>query len=497
MEKRKDAIIIGAGVGGLATAIYLSRQGFEVTIYEKNSFAGGRCGQMIYNGHRFDIGATLLMMPEIYKSIYNDFGKNLTEEIELIRMEPVYNIKFHNNRELYFSSDLTKMKDQLETFELGSFSRFLSFMRESYHIYELSMKNIILKNYYNAFDFFNLQNMILLARVNAFRNHYRHTCRYFRSEMLRAAFTFQNIYVGQDPFEAPAVFAILPFQEITDGVWFPKGGMYRIVENLVSIAKENGVKIEYKSLVKKIEVVNDRVQGIHLSDESFHQAGIVIANADLPYVYNELLPYRREVRRINRMQYTCSAIVFHWGMNTTFPQLEQHTVFVSENYREGIRLIFTKNNTSNDPCFYVHSPVKSDHTAAPAGQDSITAIVPVMHLDETSDTDDEKLKILVKQAILDRLRKEGLVDFQSHIKFERCYTQHTWKHVYNLRHGAVFGSLSHNIFQMGYLRPHNQHRRYRNLYFVGGGTHPGNGVPMALISAKLTSEKINKKYNEF
>ena len=497
MGTRKRVTIVGAGVGGIATAIYLSRQGFPVTIFEKNAFPGGRCGHMIHDGHRFDIGATLLMMPETYKNIYNDFGKNLVDEMQLIRMEPVYKIKFHNHKELLFTSDLAKMKDQLESIEPGSFSMFLSYMRESYRTYKLSMDNIIQKNYYNPFDFFNPKTMILLARIHAFKNHYRHTCRYFKSEILRASFTFQNIYVGQDPFQAPAVFAILPFQEITDGVWFPKGGMNKIVESLVSIASENGVKIEYRSPVTQIKIKENRVQGIHLSDNRYFDADIVIANADLPYVYNELLPHSLYMRRINRLNCTCSAIVFHWGMDTTFPQLEQHTVFVSEDYRKGIHSIFYKGASLNDPCFYVHSPVKSDPAAAPAGQDSISVIVPVPHLNGVPNNNEDDLKIRVKNAVLNRLKEEGMANFESHIKFERCYAQQTWKDVFNLTHGAIFGSLSHTIFQMGYLRPHNRHHNYKNLYFVGGSTHPGNGVPMALISAKLTSEKVIRQMNDY
>lgn len=493
---KKEAIIIGAGIGGITTAIYLSRQDFKVTIFEKNAFPGGRCGHIIQDGHRFDIGATLLMMPQTYKNIFTELGRNLTDELDLIRMDPIYKIKFRGGKDLLFTSDLARMKDQLEAIEPGSFRKFLSYMSESYRTYKLSMGNIIERNYYSPFDFFNLKNLFILARIHAFKNHYRHTRRYFNNEILQAAFTFQNIYVGQDPFNAPAVFAILPFQELTDGVWFPKGGMNRIVESLTRMASEEGVKIEYNSPVKEIKIKNKRVTGVTLTNGKYYMADTVISNADLPYIYNEVLPESRFIRKLNRLHYTCSAIVFHWGMDKSFPELEQHTIFVSKNYREGVKAIFNKNASYSDPCFYIHSPVKSDLSAAPAGQDSITAIIPVPPLDKSNGINIEKMKTLIKQAVIARLEAEGLKYWERHIKFERCYTQHNWKNMLNVSHGAMFGSLDHNIFQMGYFRPHNQHRRYKNMFFVGGSTHPGNGVPMVLISAKLTAEKVIRHFNK-
>ena len=493
MIEKKSATIIGAGIGGLTTSIYLSRNGFNVTLFEKNAFPGGRCGQINQEGHRFDVGATLLMMPDSYKSIFSDFGKDLNEELDLIRMDPIYKLKFHNGKELIFTSDMVKMKEQFEAIEPGSFVKFLDYMARSYKIFKLSMDSIVEKNYYNPFDFFNPKSLILFSRVNAFKNHYKQTARYFKNDMIRVALTFQNIYVGQNPFEAPAVFAMLPFMEINDGVWFPRGGMGKIIESLVSIAQENGVAINYNSPVRKIQVEKNKVSGVIFEDDNFYKTDLLIANADLPYVYNELLPESRYTRRINRMKYACSVVVFHWAVDKIIPGLEQHTVFVCKNYREGISSVFNGKGLPSDPCFYVHSPARTDASAAPAGQDSITIIIPVPHLGNNGNPEPEKLKEFARKAVLNRLVSEGFNDIEKHIKFELSYTQHSWKNIFNVTHGSIFGSLNHDIFQMGYFRPHNRHDKIKNLYFTGGSTHPGNGVPMSLISAKLTSEKVIKQ----
>jgi phytoene desaturase len=170
--------------------------------------------------------------------------------------------------------------------------------------------------------------------------------------------------------------------------------------------------------------------------------------------------------------------------------LEQHNVFVAGNLKQGLKAIFEGGDMPREFSFYLHSPGKIDKSVAPEGQDSVSIIVPVANLDQNTYEDVEGLKLKLKQAIFDRLKKEGIPDFESHIKFENVFTQQSWKDIFNLYNGATFGSLSHNLLQMGYMRPHNRHRKYKNLFFVGGSTHPGNGAPMALISARLTSEKI-------
>ena len=494
MSEKQKVIIIGAGVGGIATAIYLAQKGYEVSIFEKNTFAGGRCSSLIKDGHRFDIGATLLMMPEVYKRMYNDFGKKMEEELELFRMDPIYRIKYHNDKEVLFSSDLAKLQQQFEEIEKGSYQQFLAYMNESYKSYELSMKSVIDRNYYSIFEFFNIKNLLLLKKTKAFNNHYKRASKFFKSEELRIAFTFQNIYVGQNPFEASAIFAMLPFLELTDGVWFPKGGMKQVVDSLLKIAREHDVEIHYKADVKSIETANKKASGIILKDGSFHTANIVIANADLPYVYQELLPESSYIKKLNKLKYTCSALVFHWGINTNIQGVEQHNVFVSGDYKANIEGVFKGKNEKYEPSFYLHSPVKTDITAAPEGQDSISVIVPVDNIHEGVDYNWDEIRSFSRKSVFDRLAKEGIPDFEKHIKFEKVYTPVSWESVYNLSRGAIFGSLSHDIMQMGYFRPHNQHANYKNLFFVGGSTHPGNGVPMVLISARLTAEKVMKNF---
>ena len=236
-----------------------------------------------------------------------------------------------------------------------------------------------------------------------------------------------------------------------------------------------------------------KTEGVLLEDGTFVEADLVIANADLPYIYRELLPDKKASNRLKRRKYSCSAIVFHWGLDKIYPQLDHHSVFLNEPYKQGLDEIFKDKSLSDNPSFYIHAPVRTDKSAAPENHDSLSVIVPVAHLDPKFDQDWNKLKQTARAGVIRRLKEAGMDDIEERIKFEICYLPKTWESSCNVTKGSVFGSLGHTIFQMGYFRPQNRHKKYKNLYFVGGSTHPGNGIPLVLMSAKLTSERILKE----
>jgi phytoene desaturase len=283
---------------------------------------------------------------------------------------------------------------------------------------------------------------------------------------------------------------MVPAVELTEGSFFPKGGMYTIVENLLSGAISSGVSFHFNKPAKKIKVKGKKAESVILEDGSEVKADIVIANADLPYVYRKLLPDRGKSGRLDRMKYSCSAICFHWGLDKIYPQLGHHSVFLSDRFREGLDSIFKDKSVGDHPSFYVHAPVRSDPSAAPENHDTLSFIVGAGHVDKKKRQDWEELKSKTRQAVIQRLKYLGLEDIEEHIKFEICYTPESWESACNITRGSVFGSIAHNLLQMGYFRPHNQHSQYKNLYFVGGSTHPGNGIPNVLLSARLTAERI-------
>jgi phytoene desaturase len=495
MSNQQSAIIIGAGVGGIATSVFLAKQGYKVSVYEKNASSGGRCGQILRDGHRFDLGATIFLMPSIYRSVFGSMGLRLEECFDIAPLPTVYSIFYEGGAKLAFTTDRERMQAQLEKIEPGSYSRAQQYIANGYRFFTVSMNQMLGRNYYSLFEFINPAMISRLMQIKPFTKHADYIQKFFRHPHLRMAFTFQNIYVGQSPYDAPALFSMLPAAELSEGALFPKGGMYTVVNKLLSLATELGVQFHYNMPVAKIAVNRHKAEKVVFEDSSETAADIIVANADLPYVYSELLPDKRAARLLEHKKYCCSAIVFHWGVDKVFPQLGHHNVFLTNEYRSGMDAIFKDKGLGKSPNFYVHAPVRTDPAAAPENQDTLSVIIPAGHVDDNAGQDWKLIAERARAYVIKRLSEECGEDIEQHIKFEMCYPPTAWENYFNVARGSVFGSLSHSIFQMGYFRPKNRHRRYHNLYFTGGSTHPGNGVPLVLLSAKLTAERIMKENN--
>jgi phytoene desaturase len=495
MNARRSAIVIGAGIGGIATAARLARSGYEVTVLEKNDRPGGRTDQLLWDGHRFDTGPTLFLMPEVCAETYAALGECTADHLDLRRIDPTYRIRFDDGSELSLTSDLIAMREQLEAIEAGSFAGLLRYLAEGHKHYHKSMEHFVGRDFKSLVDYLSPRNLPLLFQLKALVKHYPNVGRYFDDPRLRAAFTFQNMYLGLSTYDAPATYPLLQYTELADGVWFPVGGMYRVVESLVEIAEANGVRFRYHSPAERIDVRGDRARGVILEGGRRLTADVVVANADLAYVYRKLLPPSSYARHLERKKYTSSAIMFYWGTDRVYPRLGHHNVYLSGDYRGSFDRIFKEHSLPERPSFYVHAPARTDPAAVPSGQDSLMVLVPVEHLEAGAPRDWSALQRRAREAVLHRLAADGMPDLRGHIKFEVSFSPHDWRALYNLEMGAAFG-LSHNFAQVGYLRPRNQHDRYCSLFFVGASTHPGTGLPIVLISARLTTARILAEYRQ-
>jgi phytoene desaturase len=487
--KSASLIVVGAGVGGIATATHLARQGLKVTVFEKNPRPGGRFDTFIRQGHHFDSGPTLLVMPLLYEAEFAALGASLQEMLDLQRVDPTYHLVFDDGNQLALTSDLKAMQTQLEAIEPGSFQGFLRYLEEGCRHYHLAMERLVQQDFRTAAAFFNLSNLPLLFQLKPLLRHYPHMSTYFREPRLKMAFTFQDVYMGLSPFEAPATFSMMPYTELAHGVWYPRGGMYQVVEALMALARQAGVEFIFRAGVKQIEVKGERARGVVLADGQRVEADAIVANADLPYVYQHLLPPDDQAKRLARKRFSCSVVSFFWGVDKPVPGLGPHTLFLSDDFRGNFDAIVHELTLPDNPSLYIHAPTRLDPSLAPPGEDTLIAIVPVGHLDERGQQDWRMLRDQARQAVFNRLATLGITDLESHLKFETNYTPLSWRKRYNLTKGSTHG-LCHNLTQLGYLRPQNRHPRYHNLYFVGASTHPGTGVPTALVSARLVAQRV-------
>jgi phytoene desaturase len=486
--KAKSVIVIGAGIGGIVAATHLAKHGMHVTVLEKNSRPGGRCDRISREGHTFDTGPTLLVMPLLYEAEFAALGTSMREMLELQRVDPTYHLIFDDGSQLALTSDMQSMQQQLETFEPGSFQNMLRYIDEGNLHYRVGMEKMVNRDFRKATDFFNPGNISLL-RMKPFANHYRNMSGYFKNPRLKSAFTFQDVYMGLSPFEAPATFSMMPYTEMAHGVWYPQGGMYSIVEALVQLAARAGVEFEFDVAVERIDVNGRQARGVVLDDGRHLQADVVLANADLPYVYKNLLPRDGTAKRLERKRFSCSVVSFFWGVDKPYTNLPPHMLFLADDYRDNFKSIIRDLDLPANPSLYVHAPARLDPSMAPEGQDTIIGIVPVGHMSEDGEQDWAGIRDRAREQVFRRLKTIGVDDLQDHLKFEVNFTPLSWLKRYNLMKGSTHG-LCHNLTQLGYMRPSNKHSRYHNLYFTGASTHPGTGLPTAMVSGRLAAQRI-------
>ncbi|KAH9817696.1 hypothetical protein DFH28DRAFT_1081292 [Melampsora americana] len=506
-SQKKKVIIIGAGVGGLATAARLARAGLDVTVVEKNNFSGGRCSLIEKDGFRFDRGPSFYLMPEVFDDLFDDLNEKVQDWYELKKCEPNYIVHYDDKEKLTLTTDMPKMKAEIERFEgKDGWARFLNFLAEGQIHYEASIKHVLLKNFPTLLSVLRLDLAITAMKIHVFDNLHRRASNYFWTERLRRAFTFSSMYLGMSPYNAPATYNLLQYTELAQGIWYPKGGFHALPRSLESIAKKNGAKFIYSSPVKRIitdEAKTSKATGIELESGEVLSADAVISNADLVWTYENLLPPTSFSKRLTEnSKLTCSSLSFYWAIKRKLTSLVTHQVFLAKEYRSSFDTIFDSHLMPDQPSFYVNVPSRIDPTAAPTDKDSMIILVPLGHLDESNAQLDWNQLISNAREFVIKTLEENILQpgelrpgekFSDLIEFEILNTPQTWQKDLNLFKGSILG-LSHNILQVVNFRPGIRHSEIEGMYFVGASTHPGTGVPVVACGSKLTSEAVLKDF---
>ncbi|TDZ21328.1 Phytoene desaturase [Colletotrichum orbiculare MAFF 240422] len=505
-EKPKTAIVVGAGAGGVSLAARLAKAGFSVTVLEKNSFTGGRCSLMHHDGHRFDQGPSLFLLPQLFHETFRDLDTTMADAgVDLLRCETNYNIWFHDGELFRHSSDLAAMKSQIERWEgKDGFERYLQWLKEAHVHYEVSVRDVLHKNFSKLYNLARPRFVRHVVNLHPLESIWSRASRYFWSERLRRVFTFAVMYMGMSPFDAPATYSLLQYTEFAEGIWYPRGGFHTVVAALVRIGERLGVKYRLNTPVRRVLTDGQKATGVVLENGESLSADVVVVNADLVYAYGNLLPQTPTVtnysKSLQKREASCSSISFYWCLDRKIPELSTHNIFLAEEYRESFDAIFKRHSLPDEPSFYVNVPSRVDPSAAPEGKDTVIVLVPVGHLSQSKNgggdgltTDEKDWESIVAQAKESILKivsaRTGCVNIGDCITHEIVNTPLTWEDKFNLDKGAILG-LTHGFFNVLSFRPKTRAEGLKNAYFVGASTHPGTGVPIVLAGAKITSEQI-------
>ena len=452
---------------------------------------------------RFDQGPSLLLLPHLFREAFYDLGTSLQAEgVELMKCEPNYNLWFSDGESFELSTDVSRMKSEVEKWEgKDGFERYLGFLQEAHRHYEISVTQVLKKNFTSILSMARPSFLRHLLTLHPFESIYSRASKYFYTERLRRVFTFGSMYMGMSPFDAPGTYSLLQYTELAEGIWYPKGGFHSVIAALVRVGERYGVTYRLSTPVSSVQVSpkHRRATGVTLPTGESISADVVVINADLVYAYNNLLPPSSKATSLEKRSASCSSISFYWAMDRQIPELTTHNIFLADHYRESFDDIFKRQLIPSQPSFYVNVPSRIDPAAAPEGKDAIVVLVPVGHLLDNregkgigpqSKQDWQAMVTSARETVFSTIEaRTGARNLQGALVKEIVNTPQSWKDVFNLDKGAILG-LSHSFFNVLSFRPSTKHASIDRLHFVGASTHPGTGVPICLAGSKVTSEQV-------
>ncbi len=494
MARQKTAVVIGAGIGGLCAAARLQKDGYQVTVVEKEPIIGGRAHVIKQDGYTFDTGPTILMMTDVLYETFRYCGKDFDDYISLSQLEPNYQVRWADGSGVEVSSNLPRFAASLSQIDPKAPEQFYKFFAEMAKMYRVGRNKFIDKNFDKVTDFIDVRAGLELARSGGLRKLYSYVSSFFDDPRLRMLFSFQAMYLGVSPYEAPAVYGMVSYMETGLGIWYPQGGMHKLPEALGKLVEDLGGSIRTSTAAARVMIEGKTARGVVLENGEELRADAVVCNADLPYAYKQLVPeqYRPHSNdsKLTTLKQASSALLFYWGVDDDMAGMLHHNVYFSKNFKQNLDQIFHENKLPTDPAFYIYVPTKTDPGLAPKGKNVVYILVPVPNL--AAKIDWEKAVPKIKTRILERMKAIYGLDIERKIESEAIFTPQDFQSKFNLTDGTAFG-LSHHFFQSGYFRPSNKARDIARLYFVGASTYPGSGVPMVTLSGKLVAERISRE----
>lgn len=489
----RDAVVIGAGFGGLAAALRLLSRGYSTHLLEKHPDLGGRARTFELDGHRFDAGPTVITAPFLFEELFERFGERLEDHVTLLPVTPYYRMEFADGSRFDYGSSTEAIIAEIERIAPGEGSQYEAFLAAAQAMYDRGFDELAMRPFTRVSDM--LEVLPDLVRLRADRSIYQFVSQFFDDERLRRAFSVPSLLVGGNPFRTSALYALIHALERKSGVWYIKGGTGALVHALSDLFERHGGKLHAGESVKSLEMKGTQVKAAITEKGNRYQADLVVSNADPLYVYDNWIE-RTPVQRLSdrhrgRLKQSMGLFVLYFTTERPYPEIKHHTIVFGEIFREILTQIFDERSVPSDLSLYLHRPGATDSSMAPSTGDAFYVLAPVPNLQGNQNWDE--LEPVLTQQVLDILNDRLMGDLKQQLRATRSISPVYFREQLNSPFGSGF-SIAPTLTQSAGLRFHNQSPRYPNLFFVGAGVHPGAGVPGVVCSAGVVERLVDRHF---
>jgi len=489
----KKISIIGSGFAGLAAAASCAQNGHDVTIFEKNHTIGGRARQFKAEGFTFDMGPSWYWMPEVFENFYQRFGHTASDFYQLDRLSPSYRVYFGKDDFVDIPSSLDEIYELVESIEKGAAYQLRKFLTEAEYKYNVGMKEFVFKPGLSVTEFLDFRLMTSAFGLNMFQSISAHIRQHFKNPKLIQILEFPVLFLGAKPSKTPAMYSLMNYADLSLGTWYPQGGMFKIIEAMETICKEQGVKIETDANVTQILARGNRASGIRINQTEI-SSDYIIGTADYHHLEQELLS--KEFRNYDEKywdsrQLSPSCMLFYVGVKKEVANLLHHTLFFDTDFDKHLGEIYDTKEWPSNPLFYVCTPSKTDASVAPKGYENLFILIPVA----VDLKDEESTREHYFNLVMERMEHITGESIKEHVIYKRSYAHRDYKTDYNGYKGNAFG-LANTLLQTAIFKPSMRNKRLKNLFFAGQLTTPGPGVPPSLISGQVVASQIERELSQ-
>jgi phytoene desaturase len=493
LRSNKKVIVIGSGFSGISAATNLAHLGYEVTVLEKNASPGGRARSFVSEGFVFDMGPSWYWMPDVFDRYFEKFGRKTADYYQLTRLDPSYTVIFGENDFMPVPAGLPALTRLFDSLEKGSGARLKDFMEQAAFKYEVGMNELVYKPGRSLTEFLDTRLLAGVLKLDVFQSIRKHIDKYFRHPKIVKLMEFPVLFLGALPEKTPALYSLMNYADMALGTWYPMGGMYKIVEAMVKLAEEKGVKFHFNQPINQIVLEKGRAIGVKTSDGNLLEADIIIAGADYHHVESCLLPAEARTYSPDYWQTRVmapSSLIFYLGVNKKLHHLTHHNLFFDEDFGLHAREIYENPKWPEKPLFYVSAPSQTDPSVAPEGCENLFILIPVA----PGLTDTETIREKYYNMVMERLEKLIGQSIREHVVVKRSYAHADFISDYHAFKGNAYG-LANTLMQTSILKPSLKSKKVKNLFFTGQLTVPGPGVPPSLISGQVVAEEVRKEFS--